>query len=757
MALRGETGSKASDERMAETYDFHTLSPLDFEELVRDLLQADWGVRLESFGPGRDAGVDIRLLNGPNETIIQAKHLLGSGYRALVRAAKEEREKAIALAPARYVLATSVSLTRVRKDEVVRAMPGVPLVPDDIFGQEDLNNLLRRHDRIQLSHFKLWLSSSAVLDRILHSGVYNRTAAEMDIIREMVPRFVHNRSVPDAEQKLEETGALIIAGQPGVGKTTLARILLWLHAEQGWKIFVVDTLEEALSVAETGEKRLILLDDFLGQVRLSSDHVRGIDARLPPLLSRVAANDDLRFILTTRDYILAQARGLSARLAPGKINAREYVLNVGHYTRSVKARILYNHLYFSALAPEQRKAVLHDDFFLKIIDHKNFNPRLIEEITSPDYLALTDRPVRETIEAVLANPELLWERPYRQHISPEGRMMMLALFLNGRGVGVAALKASYVRVARAVGAELHPSEVESSFRSTFRVLEGSVLGLSLGIVSFTNPGLRDFLQSVVTGDQLVPILLKEVETPREIGELWAVFLATKPSDAEKAQLADAWTAALDRMHEGGHADLYDYIELVSEICAALEYQPLEERLEQSLDDFEQSSFTASDVSTACGLLERSWGTTLRWQLERRFRDVTSEAAAQLLINSADELSFEDVQSLDEALHTYGNNAARALEASHEAMASIERYVDQEIREIKTVEDLDEYEETLVEFLKKRSFDVGKVVYDIQYRREQLVEEGRLENHSTYRGGGSAAPEMDMSSSDIRSMFRGLTS
>jgi len=742
---------------MSETYDFHTLSPLDFEELIRDLLQAEWGVRLESFGPGRDRGVDIRLLNGPDETIIQAKHFLGSGYRALLRAVKNERAKAIALAPTRYVLATSVSLTRARKAEIIAAMPGVPLVPNDIFGQEDLNNLLGRHDRIQRDHFKLWLSSSAVLERILHSGVYNRTAAEMDIIREMVPRFVHNRSIPDAERKLEETGALIIAGQPGVGKTTLARMLLWLHAEQGWKVFVVDTLEEAISVAETGERRLILLDDFLGQVRLSADHVRGIDARLPPLLSRVAAHDDLRFILTTRDYILAQARGLSARLAPGKINAREYVLNVGRYTRSVKARILYNHLYFSGLTPDQRSAVLRDDFFLKVIDHKNFNPRLIEEITSPDYLALTDRPVRETIEAVLANPELLWERPYRQHISAEGRIMMLALFLNGRSTSVEALKASYVRVARALGTELHPSEVEASFRSTFRTLEGSVLGLSFGMVSFTNPGLGDFLQSVVSGDRLVPILLEEIETVREIGELWAVFLTTKPSESEKIQLGDAWTAALDRMHEGGHADLYDYIELISEICAALGHEPLEERLERSLDDFEQSSFDASDVSTACGLLERSWGTTLPWQLETRFRELTSEAAAQLLIDHVDELSFEDVQSLDEALHAYGNDAVRALEASYAAMSSLERNVDDEIREIKTIEDLDEYEQTLLEFLNKRSFRTSSVVRDIQYRRDQLFEEGRLENRGTYRGGRSTLDEMDMSNNDIRSMFRGLTS
>lgn len=739
---------------MAEMYDFHTLSPLDFEELVRDLLQAEWNVRLESFGPGRDAGVDIRLSNGPEETIVQAKHLLGSGYRALVRAAKKERDKAVAIAPKRYVLATSVSLTRARKDEIVASMADVPLIPNDIFGQEDLNNLLTRHQHIQRAHFKLWLSSSAVLERILQSGVYNRTAAEIDIIRDMLPRFVHNHSVPDAEQKLEETGALIIAGQPGVGKTTLARILLWLHAEQGWRVFVVDTLEDALMVSESGEKRLILLDDFLGQVRLSPDHLRGVDARLPPLLSRVAAHDNLRFILTTRDYILAEARGLSARITPNRLSTREYVLNVGRYTRSVRARILYNHLCFSALAPEQRNEVLNDDFFLKVIDHKNFNPRLIEEITSPEYIELTDRPVRKTIEAVLANPELLWERPYRQHISEKGRMMMLALFLNAPLSEVEALKASYVRVARALGSELHPSDIEESFRSTFRMLDGSVLGLTFGFVSFTNPGLRDFLQSVIMADRLVPILLEEIETVKEIKELWSVFLAAKPDKAERARLADAWTAAIDRMTERGGADLYGYIQIVSEICAGLEYQPLEERLERSLDEFESSSFTADDVGTTCALIEQGSNTTLQWDLEMHFRDLTSEAAARLLIDRADELSFEDVQSLDDALHTYGNDAMRALEASHAAMESIERNIDQEVCEMKTVEDLDEYEQTIIDLFKKRSFRTHHVMSCIDHRRDQLVFEGRIENHSSYRSGGRSN-YTDMSNADICSMFRGL--
>jgi Restriction endonuclease len=54
-------------------YDFSSLSPLDFEELVRDLLQVELGLRFESFGPGPDRGIDFRCAVGDG-LIVQAKH-----------------------------------------------------------------------------------------------------------------------------------------------------------------------------------------------------------------------------------------------------------------------------------------------------------------------------------------------------------------------------------------------------------------------------------------------------------------------------------------------------------------------------------------------------------------------------------------------------------------------------------------------------------------------------------------------------------
>ena len=85
-------------------YSFTTLSPKEFENLSHDLLQAELGIRLETFTSGRDDGIDGRWSNGLIETIIiQCKHYAGSGYRKLLRSLLTEAKKIKSQKQLRYI------------------------------------------------------------------------------------------------------------------------------------------------------------------------------------------------------------------------------------------------------------------------------------------------------------------------------------------------------------------------------------------------------------------------------------------------------------------------------------------------------------------------------------------------------------------------------------------------------------------------------------------------------------------------------
>lgn len=57
---------------------FKNLSSEDFEELAQDLLSLVFHANFERFKRGKDGGIDLRLLQGSSNTIVQVKHILGS-------------------------------------------------------------------------------------------------------------------------------------------------------------------------------------------------------------------------------------------------------------------------------------------------------------------------------------------------------------------------------------------------------------------------------------------------------------------------------------------------------------------------------------------------------------------------------------------------------------------------------------------------------------------------------------------------------
>jgi hypothetical protein len=734
-------------------YDFKTLSPLDFEELVRDLLQSELGIRFESFKPGKDQGIDFRFASGGGNAVVQAKHFVGSTFSALVRACKQEDVKIAKLRPGRYLLATSLSLSLAQKAKLRAVMPSAPLVDADVLGSEDLNNLLGRHTQIEHRHFKLWLASSAVLERILHSGVYNRTETEMALIKNMTQKFVHNESVPAAEAILARSGSLIVSGEPGVGKTTLARMLVWLHAEQGWSISVIDDIREAFEVPLDDRKRLVFFDDFLGQVALSSDLVRSTDQRFPPFLQKVRSHDNLRFVLTTRNYILRQAQAVSGRLAEPAINTSEFLLDVGRYTRSVRAKMLYNHLYFSEVSRADLKVMLGQDFFLKIIDHRNFNPRLIDFLTSPDYLAIARKPTRAVIQSVLDNPSELWERPYRTQLGREARALMLALYFNEPLTKFSDLEQTFGRMLDAIGGSLPAAERPAAFRNALKELEGSVLAIQDRKVRFSNPGVRDFLDRAVAEDRFVPAAVRVLSDYSELKQCWSIY-SREPERADPA-FPGAWSEAMSRMVQSDTGNALKRLALITESFGVLRHAALLPQVSAATADLGDAELEQDDADLCRSLLEEVPFSGLPPAQMQDVRSAISQATARLLSFWGGYMTLEDLDAVAEALRDFGTVPSDATVAVQTALKEFIDHIDETLGDIDNPAELDDFESDLKALMTRYGYADNRAGRDIEYRR-QAIFEGRIQrSHSHYGGLNPSEQEPDVSDEEIRSMFRGL--
>lgn len=734
-------------------YDFRSLSPIDFELLVRDLLQAELGITMESFGPGKDGGIDFRFAMASQDVVVQAKHHVEGGARSLLRAAAKEDCKVLKLAPSRYILVTSLSLTPELKRKVIQAMPTTPVSAGDVIGREDLNNFLGLHPHVLRQHFKLWLTSTEVLERILHSAVYNRTDAELDRIKQLVPKFVHNASVAEAETILEDRGALIIAGEPGVGKTTLGRMLLWLHMEQNWKVFVVDDLQEAMAVSTAGEKRLIFLDDFLGQISLTNELLGKVDQRLPVFLDRLRNNKDLRFILTTRLYLLNQAQIQSDKLSSARVAASKMILNVGVYTRIIKAKVVFNHIYFSDLVDEEKARLLDGDFFLKMIDHRNFSPRLIELLTSADYYSVDDESIQATVLRVLDNPSELWDRPYRSHLSADARCLLWAIFFTGLYIGKDLCLQLFKRIAANAGQQIASADAVSRFRTGLKELSGSFVEVGDKEISFANPGIRDFLSKVFIDDHLLPVVVRSVSTFYEFRSAWNFFRTNITLCRSQFGDHDQWTEAMNRIQGHWSTTAIESLRLILEMIEHLPSLHFKSLLGKVVSDLKSQGIEPRNHYDCLLSLRQLKRLQFRTDdLLEPAREALTNAAANMLAIAGEDLAIDDITSIAGALEPL-TEYGLVCSAAGEALRGFVLGIEGKLLHVSSSQELDTLRDDFVSVAETYGFHIDAALkQDIQNRREVLENREGADDTDPYQQAGPQAVAGEISDAEIKSMF-----
>ncbi len=508
-------------------YNFSSLSPADFEDLARELMARELQVRFEAFAAGPDGGMDGRHAAASGSIILQAKHYFGSTTAQLKAAVKRERPAIDKLKPGRYVLVTSRPLSPPAKAQLAAIIGPSLQSQSDIFGPKDLNSLLVKFPEIEKAFIKLWLSNSVILERIVHAASEAFLAITLAEIEQKVKIYAQNPSFDDANRTLGRHHVLIISGPPGVGKSTLGEMLAYNYLGQGWEFVPIRSLEDGFARIVDTRRQVFLFDDFLGRIGLNREALASKESELGRFLNRIRTSPNARFILTTRAPVFEEARRVSEILADPQLDISRYLLDVGAYTRRIKARILYNHLLVAMLPSHYVSALIRSEQLTQIIDHKNYNPRVVRWMTDATRLGTTlaeDYPFA-FIDA-LNNPEQLWDTAFREHILPKCQHLLLSLFFCSEyGAELVDLRISYNQLHPALSRQYGLTFNVKDFEEALKILEGGFIAIRGTQVSFINPSLRDYLDRYLADVRLLSDLAHTAQQAKWASSVWKKLMS----------------------------------------------------------------------------------------------------------------------------------------------------------------------------------------------------------------------------------------
>src|SRR5690606_37541709 len=251
-------------------------------------------------------------------------------------------------------------------------------------------------------------------------------------------QYVYTQNIDNAMKKLAENKFLIISGEPGVGKTTLAYMLVYQLLGDGFRLIYSDrSIKDAehLLSNDPQEKQVILIDDFLGSNLLELYQPVNTENKIVDFIEKFSLSKNKYLIFTSRTTLLNQANHQYEGLRrSGASVVSNYELKISDYTLFEKANILYNHLYHGVKSEIYAESFYSNQNYLKIIKHKNYYPRLIEFITTEQKFKISGYSnVEDFIFDSLTNPDEIWRFAFENQLSRPEQLLLETVFSFGDG------------------------------------------------------------------------------------------------------------------------------------------------------------------------------------------------------------------------------------------------------------------------------------------------------------------------------------
>lgn len=487
-------------------YQYGNLSDFEFELLCRDIMERKIGCSLRCFAPGRDGGVDITETKLSGCHMVQVKHYIDSSYSTLLSSLKKELPKVKQKQPKHYYVCCGKKLTAQNISEIYQLFSDYMDNAEAVVDLMEIDSFLHKKENADIleRHYKLWLESTNVLERLSNQDIAIDCEAFFYQIEKEQKLFVKTKYYEEGRQILEKEHMLMLLGDPGVGKTMLTKMLALAFAAEGYRIRYttngeLSDLKRALS-ADRKRKELIVLDDCLGQHYFKMQETK--ENELLALVKYIMRNPNKLLIMNSRVTIFHEARERSCdfRYFMEDENIKIRKIEMNGLDEEEKGWIFYNHLYFAGVPEKYYRNVYEDRRYRGIVRHANYTPRLIEFVTKKkNYEQVEADRYAAFIMDCLENPRELWKDEFTRKLGMEDRALLLTLYsLTDTSVEEPVLVRAFLK--RLSGLE-GMDTTRNLYEEALRRLTDSMVQLieqnGRKRIGVCNPSINDFLKNYI--------------------------------------------------------------------------------------------------------------------------------------------------------------------------------------------------------------------------------------------------------------------
>lgn len=492
---------------------FFNLDSKEFESLCADVLSRILGEEYRVFCDGKDKGIDIRNVNGSNLIIGQAKR-----HKKAYDNYNDELIKISKLGCKKYYFFIACELSPQKHDSIFATFKDYMDDHSFIFDGSRLNSLLLsdNYKDILKKYFKLWATSTEILDLLTANKLTIDTEVLIDRIKNHSNYYVETENFKNASNIFFKNRVVLIKGNAGVGKTTISEMLvLKMLYEYPGTHFLYSSKSDAEEIKDSlsgnpNDKELIYLDDFLGDIylELKKQDVGGICS----LISYVLNSPNKYLILNTRVVIYNEAKKNLLNFQSSLNEIKEITIN--ELSKRDKGQILYNHIYFSKIPFDKKKEFLERKFYNYIVNHENYNPRLIETLCNNRNFELSGKTdYFEYCKFVLEEQENTWAHSYEYDLEEPDRVLLNVLY----SLTVKTQNIPEIFLEKAYKKELETGYffdmTRNNFKNSLLRLKDTFIQIYIydktSLVSFYNPSVKECVKNNYAGLKNEPFYIEQ--------------------------------------------------------------------------------------------------------------------------------------------------------------------------------------------------------------------------------------------------------